>query len=38
MRFGRFRLARALDAWTDELLAYFTSDGLSNVPSRLSTY
>jgi transposase len=27
------RLARTLDAWTDELLAYFTTGGLSNGPT-----
>ncbi len=27
------RLARTLDAWTDELLAYFSTGGLSNGPT-----
>jgi transposase len=27
------RLARTLDAWRDEVLAYFTTDGVSNGPT-----
>ena len=27
------RLARTIDAWTDELLAYFDTDGISNGPT-----
>jgi transposase len=27
------RLARTLDAWTEELLAYFTTGGISNGPT-----